>query len=70
MAGEIKSAAEATRIATSFLKQYYAFLRPISAAKENTTWIVQVDVGAFKREIAEVKIDTSTADIMGYSFPK
>ncbi len=70
MAGEIKSAAEATRIATSFLKQYYAFLRPISAVKENATWIVEVDVGIVTREIAEVKIDASTADIRGYSFPK
>ena len=70
MSGEIKSAAEATRIATSFLKQYYGFLRPISAVKGNTTWIVKVDVGVITKEIAEVKIDASTADIVGYSFPK
>lgn len=70
MAGEIKSAAEATRIATSFLKQYYGFLRPISAARENATWIVKVDVGVITKDIAEVKIDASTADIVGYSFPK
>jgi len=70
MAGEIKSAAEATRIATSFLKQYYGFLRPISAVRENTTWIVKVDVGVIIKEIAEVKIDASTADVVGYSFPE
>ncbi len=70
MAGEIKSASKATEIAASFLKQYYGFVRPISAVKENATWIVKVDVGVFKREIAEVKIDTSTADITGYSFPE
>ena len=70
MAGEIKSAAEATRIATSFLKQYYGFLRPISATRENATWIVKVDVGVLKTEITEVRIDASTADIVGYSFPK
>ena len=70
MAGEIKSAAEATRIATSFLKQYYAFLRPISAERRDATWIVQVDVGIVTHEIAEVKIDASTAEITGYSFPK
>jgi len=68
MTGEIKSAAEATRIATSFLKQYYGFLRPISAVRENTSWIVKVDVGVLTKEIAEVKIDASTADIVGYSF--
>ena len=70
MAGEIKSAAEATRIATSFLKQYYGFLRPISAARENATWIVKVDVGVLKAEISEVRIDASTAEVIEYSFPK
>ncbi len=69
MAGEIKSAAEATRIATSFLRQYYAFLRPISAVRENATWVVEVDVGVITKEIAEIKIDASTADVIGYSFP-
>jgi hypothetical protein len=70
MAGEIKSAAEATRIATSFLKQYYGFLRPISAERGDATWIVEVDVGVITKEIAEVKIDASTADVIAYSFPK
>jgi hypothetical protein len=46
MAGEIKSAAEATKIASSFLEQYYFFLRPVSAVREDSTWIVKVDVGA------------------------
>ncbi len=70
MVGEIKSAAEATRIATSFLKQYYGFLRPISAVREDATWIVKVDVGVIMKEIAEVEIDASTSDIVGYSFPE
>jgi hypothetical protein len=70
MTGEIKSAAKATEIATSFLRQYYGFLRPISAVRENASWIVKVDVGVITKEIAEVKIDASTADIIGYSFPK
>ena len=70
MTGEMKSAAEATKIATSFLRQYYAFLRPISAVREDTSWIVKVDVGVIFKEIAEVKIDASTRDITGYSLPK
>jgi len=70
MAGEVKSAAEATKIAASFLKEYYAFLRPISAVKDDTTWIVKVDVGVITHEIAEVKVDALTADVTGYSFPK
>ncbi len=70
MAGEVKSAAEATKVATSFLKQYYAFLRPISADRENANWIVKVDVGVITKEIAEVKIDASTSNITAYSFPE
>ncbi len=70
MAGEVKSAAQATEIATSFLKKYYFFLRPISAVREDATWIVKVDVGALQKEIAEIKIDALTADIAGYTFPK
>ena len=70
MTGEIKSAEEATKIAASFLKQYYTFIRPISAARDNANWIVKIDVGVIQTSIAEVKIDTLTADVIGYSFPK
>lgn len=70
MAVEIKSAAKATEVAASFLKQYYAFLRPISAVREGTNWIVKIDVGLVFKEIAEVKIDALTADVTGYSLPK
>ena len=70
MAGEIKSAAKATEIAASFLKQYYGFLRPIGAVKEDATWVVEIDVGLVFKEIAEVKIDALTAEVIGYSLPK
>ena len=69
MPEEVKSAKKATEIAASFLKQYYFFLRPISALREDATWIVKVDVGVIQKEIAEVKIDASSADITGYSLP-
>ena len=69
MAGEVKSAEKATQVATTFLKQYYYFLRPISAKREDSTWIVRVDVGALKPEIAEIKIDALTSDIKAYSIP-
>ncbi len=70
MPAEVKSAAEATKIATSFLSKYYFFLRPMGAVREDATWIVKVDVGVFQKEIAEVKIDASTANVIGYSFPE
>ncbi len=70
MPEEVKSARRATEIAASFLKQYYVFLRPISAERRDTTWVVKVDVGLVVAQIVEVKIDATTAEIIGYSFPK
>ena len=66
---EVKSAGEATRIATSFLRQYYAFIRPVSAVREGSTWVVKMDIGAIQESIAEIKVDALTADITGYTFP-
>jgi len=70
MAYQVKSAKEATTIATNFLKQYYAFTQPKSASKDNDIWVVEVDVGVLMSEIAQVRIDASTADVIGYSFPE
>lgn len=70
MAGEIKSAAEATKIATDFLKAYYGFLRPVSASREDGTWLVKVDVGVLSREIAEVKVEVATGTVASYSLPR
>ena len=70
MAYQVKSAKEATTIATNFLKQYYSFMRPKSASKDNDFWVVEVDVGVITTEIARVRIDASTADVIGYSFPE
>lgn len=69
MTSEVKSATKATEIATSLLKQYYGFLRPISAVRDNGIWVVKVDVGVFEKRIAEVKIDASTAEVIWYSVP-
>jgi len=67
MTGEVKSAAKATEIAATFLKQYYGFLRPVSADKTDGTWVVKVDVGAIKKRIVKVIVDASTADVINYS---
>ena len=69
MTPEIKSAAEATRIATTFLKQYYNFLRPVSAVKENGNWKVRVDVGIVTSKIAKLEVNASTGDVTEYSLP-
>jgi len=69
MAGEIRSAAEATKIAATFLKEYYAFLRPVGASRDNGTWTVKIDIGLVTKEIAEVKVDAITGTVTDYSLP-
>lgn len=66
MANEIRSAGKATEVAAAFLKQYYGFLRPVSAEKNNGTWLVKIDVGAVLQKIAEITVDASSAEIVDY----
>lgn len=69
MAGEIKSAAEATKIAQSYVGKYYFFTRPIKAVREDDTWLVNLDVGALDTEIAKVKINAKSGEILEYDIP-
>ena len=68
---EVKSATEATEIALSFLKEHYQFIpqQPIKAAKEDTVWLVEIDVGLLHTRIAKIKVDAKTAAILEYSIP-
>jgi len=68
---KVKSAAEATEIALSFLKEHYQFIpqQPIKAAKEDNIWTVEIDVGLLHTRIAKIKIDAKAADILEYSIP-
>jgi hypothetical protein len=69
MAEEIKSAAEATEIAVSFIKKYRPYARPLTAIKEDGNWLVEVDVGPFLTLIAKFKIDAKTGTILEYTIP-
>ena len=68
---EVRSAPEATEIALSFLKQHYHFIpqQPIKAVKEDSVWLVEVDVGLLRTRIAKIKIDATTAAILEYAIP-
>jgi hypothetical protein len=68
---EIKSAAKATEIALSFLKEHYQFIpqQPVKAAKEDNIWLVEIDVGLLHTRIAKIEIDAKTGDILEYSIP-
>lgn len=66
----VDSAEQATAIALSFLKDGgWAFPRAVGAHKENTVWVVQVDVGAVLYRVATVRIDASSGTIIDYNIP-
>lgn len=68
---KIKSAAEATEVALSFLKQHYRFIpqQPTKAVREDNLWLVEIDVGLLRTRIAKIKIDAKTAAIIEYDIP-
>ena len=69
MPSEVKSAPQATEIAVSFVTKHRFFARPLSAVQENGNWVVKIDVGPLAREIASVKIDAKTGEILEYDIP-
>jgi len=69
MPTEVKSAPQATDIAVSFVSKHRFFARPLSAIRENGHWLVKIDVGPLAKEIASVKIDAKTGEILEYDIP-
>jgi len=66
---KVKSAAEATEIAESFIKKYRWYRRPLKAVREDNTWLVEIDVGPLFTVIAKIKIDAISGDILEYTIP-
>jgi len=69
MPEEVKSATRATEIATSFVKKYYWFARPMRAVRQDNTWLVEIDVGPLAAKVAKVKLDAKSGDILEYIVP-
>jgi len=65
----VKSAAEATEIAQSFVKKYRAVARPIKAVREGDSWLVELDVGPILVLIGKVKIDAQSGNVLEYDIP-
>jgi hypothetical protein len=69
MAGEIKSAVDATEVAVNFLKKYRRLARPIKAAREDNKWLVEIDVGPLTEVVARFTIDANSGKILEYHIP-
>jgi len=66
---KVKSAAEATEIAQTFIKKYRWYTRPLKAVRQNDAWLVEIDVGPVFNVIAKVKVDAKSGDILEYTIP-
>ena len=56
----IQTVEQATQVAIDFLRKYYSFVYPISARKENSRWIVDLDISYFRPGYVRVKIVPET----------
>ena len=70
MAGEVKSAEEATEIARAFIKKHRIIALPIKAVRENGIWLVEIDVGPLAVKVAKIKVDANTGRIISYELPE
>ena len=69
MSGEVRSAAEATEIARTFIRNYRTYTRPLRAVREDDSWLVEIDVGPIFNVIAKVKVDAKSGDVLEYTIP-
>ena len=53
----------ATQLAVDFVRKHYSFVYPIAARKENSRWIVDLDISYFRPSYIRVKILVETGSL-------
>ena len=53
---QVQTVEQATQLALDLVRKYYSFAFPISARRENSRWIVDLDISYFKPSYMRVKI--------------
>jgi len=53
---QVQTVEQATQLALDLVRKYYSFAFPISARRENSQWIVDLDISYFKPSYMRVKI--------------
>ncbi len=56
----VQTVEQATQIALDFVRKYYAFVFPVSARRETSRWIVDMDISYFSSRFARVRILAET----------
>ncbi len=59
----VQSVEQATQVAVDLVRKYYSFVYPMSARKENSHWIVDLDISYFRPSYVRVKIIAETGTL-------
>ena len=59
----IQTIEQATRLAIDFVRKYYSFVYPIAARRENSRWVVDLDILYFRPSYVRVKIFAETGSL-------
>ena len=62
----IESAGDAISVADELVGRYYPFRLLEKASQEDTSWIVEFDVGALIRRVVRVRIDKTSGKVMDF----
>ena len=54
---------QATQAAIDFARKYYSFVYPVAARKENSRWVVDLDISYFRPSYVRVKILAETGTL-------
>ena len=64
--GSVQTVEQATQLALDFVRKYYSFAFPMSARKENSKWIIDMDISYFKPSYIRVQIAEATGTIQDF----
>jgi hypothetical protein len=56
----VQTIEQATQIAIDFVRKHYSFVYPMAARKENSRWIVDLDISYVRPSYIRVKIFAET----------
>jgi hypothetical protein len=56
----IQTVEQATQLAIDFVRKFYSFVYPIAARKENSRWVVDLDISYFRPSYVRVNVVAET----------
>jgi len=59
----VQNAEQATQVAIDLVRKYYSFVYPVSSRRENSRWIVDLDISYFRPSYVRVKIIAETGTL-------